>query len=150
MNTRTSPCRTVRATAGQSQQRHTRQVIERYAAAWQSGDLVAMAGCYAPGFTLHYSGNHVLAGDHVGAERACQVMAEFGRRTRRRLAAIQAIMAGPGYASILVREFFQHNGKAVELNRVLVYAIDADRLQECWVYDRNQPLVDAIINGSPA
>lgn len=123
----------------------TRATLERYAAAWRAGDLQAMADCYAPDFTLHYFGNNPLSGDHPGRDRARHIMAEFSSLTRRKLVGIVAIMAGHRHGAIIARETFRHGENRVELDRVLVYAVDNGRLEECWVYDRDQQLVDAII-----
>jgi ketosteroid isomerase-like protein len=122
-----------------------RAVVERYARAWEAGDLTALRACYHPNFTLHYFGDHPLTGDHVGLVVALATLAEVSRRTRRKLVRIVDVTAGPERAVIIAREAFERDGVVTELDRVLVYRIDADLLVECWVYDGDQALVDGFL-----
>jgi len=122
-----------------------RAVVERYARAWEAGDLAALRACYHPDFTLHYFGDHPLAGDHVGLAAALAALVEVSRRTRRRLVRIIDVMAGPERAAVIAREAFERDGVATELDRVLVYRIADDLLVECWVHDGDQALVDSFL-----
>jgi ketosteroid isomerase-like protein len=124
-----------------------RAVVERYADAWRAGDLTALRACYHPDFTLHYFGDHPLAGDHVGLAAALSTLAEVSRRTRRKLVRIVDVTAGPERAVVIAREAFERDGVVTELDRVLVYRIEADLLAECWVYDGDQALVDGFLRG---
>lgn len=124
-----------------------RAVVLRYARAWEAGDLAALYACYHPDFTLHYFGDHPLAGDHVGLAAAMAALAEVGRRTNRRLVRIIDVTAGPERAVIIAREAFERGGVVTELDRVLVYAVKGDQLAECWVHDGDQALVDGFLRG---
>lgn len=124
-----------------------RAVAERYVRAWEAGDLTALRACYHPGFTLHYFGDHPLAGDHVGLAAALAALAEVSRRTRRKLVTIVDVTAGPERAVVIAREAFERDGVVTELDRVLVYRIEGDLLAECWVYDGDQALVDGFLRG---
>jgi ketosteroid isomerase-like protein len=123
----------------------TRQAITRYASAWLAGDRAALAACYHDDFTLHYFGRNPLAGDHEGKAVALGVLAEVTRRTNRRLLAIVDVMAGPERGALLVRERFERDGKAAEVERLLVYAVRDGLLSACWVYDQDQAAVDAFL-----
>jgi ketosteroid isomerase-like protein len=125
-----------------------RAVVERYARAWEAGDLAALRACYHSAFTLHYFGDHPLAGDHVGLATALATLAEVSRRTRRKLVRIVDVMAGPERAVVIAREAFERDGVVIELERVLVYRIQDDLLAECWVYDGDQALVDGFLGAS--
>jgi len=124
---------------------HTRQAVSRYASAWLAGDRPALAACYHDDFTLHYFGRSPLAGDHKGKAAALAILAEVTSRTNRRLLAIVDVMAGPERGALLVRERFERDGKAAELERLLVYTVHDGLLGECWVYDQDQALVDAYL-----
>ncbi len=128
-----------------SRESDVRSAIERYAKAWLAGDLAAIIDCYHDDFTLHYFGSNALSGDHVGKVAALSTLAEFGRRTQRRLQAIVATMAGPQRGAIIARERLGIGSAAVELERVFVYAVRDGRLSECWSYDAEQPLIDRLI-----
>lgn len=120
-------------------------VAQRYAQAWLAGDLPAIFACYHDDFTLHYSGAHSLAGDHVGKAEALRTMAEVGRRTGRKLLDIVDVTAGEERAVIIAREAFHRDGETAEITRVLVYAIADGLLRDCWLYDFDQALVDRFL-----
>lgn len=118
-----------------------RTTVERYAEAWRAGDLAAIAGLYHETFTLHYGGAHALSGDHVGKAAALGVLAEFSRRTSRKLLGVVAVMSGPERGAIVAREVFRKGEAVAELERLLVYAVRDGQLSECWVYDADPALV---------
>lgn len=126
-----------------SHETEIRRAVERYAAAWRSGDLAAIAACYHEGFTLHYFGANALSGDHRGKPAALGVLADFSRRTRRRLVEIVAVLAGPERGAVIAREALGPDG--VEVERVLVYAVRDGLLKDCWVYDQDQALIDRLV-----
>jgi ketosteroid isomerase-like protein len=119
-----------------------RNAVTAYATAWLAGDREKMARCYHDEFTLHYSGQNPLAGVHRGKTAAFAALAEVARRANRKLIDIEDIMAGPRRGAILVRESFSRDGRTAELERLLVYAVKDGLLSECWVYDRDQAMVD--------
>ncbi|MGE0769366.1 MAG: nuclear transport factor 2 family protein [Hyphomicrobiaceae bacterium] len=125
--------------------RDVQTAIDRYAAAWLSGDMQAITACYHNEFTLHYFGNNALSGDHIGKERALVALAAFGQRTRRRLLAIQAKMYGPERGAILAREALRRGAEIVEVDRLLVYAVADGLLRECWIFDQDQRLIDEVV-----
>jgi hypothetical protein len=122
-----------------------RAAIERYAAAWLRGDLAAIVDCYHDDFTLHYFGSNALSGRHEGKPAALATLADFSRRTNRTLRAVVATMAGPERGSVVAREALGLGDGAVEVERVLVYAVRDGRLGECWVYDQDQALIDRLV-----
>jgi len=120
-----------------------RAAVTRYASAWLAGDRAAIAACYHDEFTLHYAGRNPLAGTHRGKAAAFAALAEVARRANRKLLGVDDIMAGPRRGAILVRESFSRDGRTAELERLLIYAVRDGLLSECWVYDRDQAMVDA-------
>jgi hypothetical protein len=122
-----------------------RRVVEAYAAAWKSGDLAAIAAWYHDDFTLHYGGANALSGVHAGKVAALTVLADFSRRTGRRLLEVADVMAGPQRGAIVARERLGHGDAAVEVERLLVYTAADGLLRECWVYDADQALIDRLI-----
>lgn len=118
-----------------------RTTVERYAQAWRAGDLAAIAGLYHETFTLHYGGAHALSGDHVGKAASLATLAEFSRRTGRKLSGIVAVLSGPERGAIVARETFRRGEAVAELERVLVYAVRDGQFSECWVYDADPALV---------
>ncbi len=132
-------------TASDEIKRRNLEAVERYVAAWRAGDRAALAASYHDEFTLHYFGRNPLAGDHVGKPAAIKTLVELSRRTNRRLLEIVDVMAGPHRAVVIAREAFERGGQRVELERVLVFTIKDGLLHHCWVYDRDQTLVDRFL-----
>ena len=120
-----------------------RAAIERYAAAWKSADMAAIVVCYHDDFTLHYFGRNALSGDHIGKAASLKTLAEFSKRTKRRLVSIVATLAGPERGAVIAREAIGPH--AVEIERVLVYTVKDGLLHECWVYDQDQRLIDELV-----
>lgn len=120
-------------------------VVQRYCAAWQARDRIAIERLYHDNFTLHWFGHNPLSGDHVGKPAAMNALGEFSRRANRQLLEIVDVMAGPTRATIISREVFVRDGRRVELERVLVFAIKDNQLHHCWVYDRDPELVDRFL-----
>jgi uncharacterized protein len=131
---------------GMTSEAEIRSAIDRYVHAWKAGDLAAIVACYHDEFVLHYFGRNELAGDHVGKAAALAALAEFGRRTQRRLHAIRATMVGPTRGAILAGEHLGSGNRAVLVERLLVYAVRDGKLSECWVYDADQALIDCLID----
>lgn len=123
-----------------------RSAIERYVQAWKRGDLPAIVACYHDEFVLHYFGSNQLAGDHIGKAAALGALAEFGRRTHRKLRAITATMVGPERGAIIASEYLGAGDSSVLVERLLVYAVREGLLSECWVYDADQALIDRLID----
>jgi hypothetical protein len=122
--------------------------VERYAAAWQAGDTAAIVAGYGEGFTLHYGGRNALSGDHVGKAAALGVLAEFSRRTGRRLVRIVDVLAGAERGVVIAREALGKGPDAVEVERVLVYRVAGGLFAECWVHDADQDLIDRLVGAA--
>ncbi|ABS63769.1 putative ketosteroid isomerase-related protein [Parvibaculum lavamentivorans DS-1] len=120
-------------------------VVRRYAEAWEKGDLAAIVACYHDDFTLHYGGAHSLAGTHAGKPAALAALAEFSKRTGRKLVAILDVMAGQERAVVIAREHFDNGALIADVERVLVYRIADGLLRECWLHDADQPLIDRLL-----
>ncbi|MFA6117038.1 MAG: nuclear transport factor 2 family protein [Sphingomonas sp.] len=122
-----------------------RTTLTRYAAAWRAGDLQAIAACYHDDFTLHYFGTSPLAGVHRGKRAALAILADFSRRSQRRLVEISDIAVGATRGVILVREELSIGGRPVQVDRTLIYAVRDSLLAECWVLDQDQRLIDEML-----
>jgi uncharacterized protein len=120
-------------------------VLDRYTTAWLAGDIATVAACYHDDLVLHYGGANPLSGDHVGKAAAIAALREVSRRSGRRLVSVIDKMAGAERSAVVVREAFARDGLAVELERVLIYRIEDDKLRECWLYDADQQLMDRLL-----
>lgn len=121
-----------------------RDVLDRYAAAWRSGDTEQLVAAYHPDFTLHYFGQNSLAGVHRGKSAALSVLRDFGLRTERSLVSIVSVMAGSERGGLLVRERLGREAP-VEVERLFIYRIEGGLLRESWIYDQDQRLIDGLL-----
>jgi len=119
--------------------------VRRYCDAWKRGDVAEMLACYHDEIVLHWFGSGPLAGSHRGKAAALQALGEQGKRARRSLVEIVDVLASDAHATALVRERFERDGRSEVLDRVLVYRVRGGLLAECWVYDRDQRLVDELL-----
>jgi ketosteroid isomerase-like protein len=119
--------------------------VERYAAAWKAGDMLALVQCYHPDFTLHYAGNNPYSGEHRGRAASILTLTKVSRRTKRRLLEIIDVMAGNQRGVLLAREAFERGALKAELDRMFVYSVKDGQLHECWVYDADQALMDRLL-----
>ncbi|MET0342143.1 MAG: nuclear transport factor 2 family protein [Polyangiales bacterium] len=110
-------------------------VLHAYADAWMRGDVSALAALYDDDFTLHYPGEHPLAGVHRGKPAALRVLAEVSRRVRRRLLRVTDVMSGAQRGALQVVEEWTREGETMQLDRVLVYTVRDGRLTACWLFD---------------
>ncbi|RQO61679.1 nuclear transport factor 2 family protein [Variovorax sp. KBW07] len=124
-------------------------VVQRYADAWVANDLKAIFDCYHDEVVFHYFGRSPLAGTHRGKAACLAVLKQVKERTNRRLLSIRDVLAGEHFGLIVAVEQFEHGGRAIELERLLRYAVRDDRLSECWIYDEDQRLVDEVLAAQP-
>ena len=122
-----------------------KDVVERYAKAWAAGDTAAIMASYGDDVVFHYGGRNALSGDHVGKAAALRALSDFSRRTERRLIAIVDVMAGGERGVVIAREALGKGDARVEVERTLVYRVQSGRIDECWVYDADQALVDRLV-----
>jgi uncharacterized protein len=120
----------------------TRATLDRYAQAWREGDVVGLLDAYADDVVFHYFGESDLAGAHVGKDAAVGAMLEASTRATRTLVEIVDVLVGTRLGAIVVLERFERDGASAEVQRVLLYRVEADQIAECWLYDTDQPLID--------
>ncbi len=120
----------------------TRDVLGRYAASWQAGDIDGLLGAYADNVVFHYFGATDVAGEHVGKDAAVQAMLAVSGRASRRLVEIVDILAGDSLGSIVAVEELSREDESALVRRVLNYRIENGQIAECWVLDEDQALID--------
>lgn len=116
--------------------------IRAYAEAWRRGDAPALAALYHDAFTLHYPGDHPLAGVHRGKAECLRILREVHARTDRRLIEITAIMRGGTRGALNVKERWRRDGEEALLDRVFIYSVRDGLLDNCWLYDADQRIVE--------
>ncbi len=117
-------------------------VVRRYADAWKNNDLKVIVDSYHDEVVFHYFGRSPLAGAHRGKPACLALLKQVRERTNRQLIGIRDVLAGDEYGAIVARERFVRDGRALELDRVLLYRVSDGKLLVCWVYDEDQRAVD--------
>lgn len=120
-------------------------LLRRYCDAWLRGDVATLLDCYHDEIVLHWHGQSPLAGAHRGKRAALEALAAQQQRARRTPLAVSDVLASDEHAIALTRERFERDGRAVELERVLVYRVRDGKLAECRVFDRDAALVDELL-----
>jgi uncharacterized protein len=120
----------------------TRATLERYAQAWREGDVTGLLDAYADDVVFHYFGTSDLAGDHVGKDAAVGAMLEASTRSTRTLVEIVDVLVGERLGALIAIERFERGNESAEVQRVLLYRVEADQFVECWLYDTDQPMID--------
>jgi ketosteroid isomerase-like protein len=113
-----------------------------YRDAWAAGDLARIVDAYHDDFVLHYFGTSPLAGTHTGKQAALTVLAQATQRSARELVEIQDVLAGERLGALVAVERLGPERR--EVRRLLLYTVRDDKLAECWLYDEDQPFVDAL------
>jgi uncharacterized protein len=122
------------------------EVARKYADAWVAGDAATLIGLYADDVVLHYFGQSPLAGDHAGKPAALAALARVSAQTKRGTPEVHDIIASDTHAAILAKESWMDGETPVTVNRILLYHVSDGQLTECWIYDEDQRLVDAIFS----
>jgi uncharacterized protein len=117
-------------------------VVKRYADAWVANDLPTLMDCYHDEIVFHYFGRSPLAGVHRGKPACLAILKQVGEKTNRKLVAIRDVLAGEHFGLIVAVERFERKAHSTEVERMLRYSVRDGKLDECWVYDENQKLVD--------
>ncbi len=124
----------------------TRAVLERYSSAWAAGDGATVFASYHDDLDLHYFGDNAFAGTHRGKPAAIAAMREVSVRMKRGRPTILAVMAGGDRGCVLAREtMVTPAGEPVQTDRAMLYRVADGQIRECWVYDQDQRMVDAMI-----
>jgi ketosteroid isomerase-like protein len=121
------------------------RVVRRYADAWAANDLKAIIESYHDEVIFHYAGNNPLSGTHRGKPACLAVLKQVKQKTNRKLISIRDVLAGQAFGLIIAVEEFEHQGRPVQLERLLRYTIRDGKLAECWIHDSDQALIDEIL-----
>ncbi len=120
----------------------TLRVLRAYAQAWLAADLEKVLASYHEDIELHYMGESPLAGTHRGRDAAFAVLAQASTRTARKLIDVEDVLAGESLGALIAVEDLGDPPQRVR--RVLLYRVQDGKLRECWLFDENQRLIDAM------
>jgi ketosteroid isomerase-like protein len=111
--------------------------------AFATADVPALVDLFAEDIVWHYPGQSSLAGDHVGRERVLWLLGQFAERTGDDYRAeLQQVMANDDYAAGWARDVGRREGKTLDVNAVVVFRLQGDRVAEAWHYFDDQRALD--------
>jgi ketosteroid isomerase-like protein len=122
------------------------EIVRRYADAWAAGDAATLVPLYHDDIVLHWFGQNPLAGDHIGKPAALAALGQMIARTKRGAPEIHDVLGSDTHAAILAQENWMEGDTPVTINRVLIFHVRDEKLSECWVYDEDQRMVDALLS----
>ena len=102
-----------------------------------------MFAMYADDIVVHYGGRSPYAGVHRGRDRFIEVLVESSIRAQRSLLSIDALFETSSEGAIFTTESVVLGDETQIVKRALRFRVDDLRIQECWLYDQDQHVVDA-------
>ena len=120
-------------------------VLRRFYAALEIGDMATVAALMAPGVVLHVPGRNQLAGDYHGLEgigrfaALSSAVAVGGTHV-----SVLDVMSGDGHVAALCRvEARRADGAPLENRTIHLARLEAGRVAEVWYHNFDQHAVDA-------
>jgi len=118
-------------------------VVQTYADAWLSGDLVTVLGSYHRELTLTWPGTHRLAGVYQGLDASLTALASLQEVTARQPIVVHDITDTAGRISLDVTErWIDGDGAATDVRRTMHFTVADDLLHTCEVVESAPQLVD--------
>jgi ketosteroid isomerase-like protein len=123
-----------------------RELMDRYMAAWQSGDIAGVQACYGEDVVMHILGRSSHAGTYHGLVEWSEVIARIYNDTdgKADITEVHDVLVSDQHAVALVRERFCRGERCVDTDRVVVYELRDDLIREIWTYDSDPYAYDAL------
>jgi ketosteroid isomerase-like protein len=119
-------------------------LIRRYTTALAAGDMPTVLPFYADDLVVHVPGSSRHAGTYHGPEAVLEYYTRVGRDTDGGFRDVQVrdILASDEHVAVLVDWRLHRNGRTLDVDRVVIYRIAAERIAEIWVRDWDQAAYD--------
>ncbi len=123
------------------------EVVRAYCDAWMAGDTVAVLGLYHEDLTLHWSGRHRFAGDHVGRQASIEALLGLQAVTNRVPVEFVEVHEGSMSVAVVVCERWSRDGdsgdtEVLEHERCLNFTIQDGQVRSCRIYESAQREID--------
>ena len=127
-------------------------LIRRYSAALTAGKAADALPFYTEDLVLHIPGRSPHAGTFRGQDAVLAYYTRLFRDTDGRFTplGVDDILASDSHAASLVRWKVERNGRTMEIDRVVIYRIEAGRIAEIWVRDWDQYGYDELFEDASA
>ena len=119
-------------------------LMRRYSQAMQAGEAATALPFYAEDLVLHVPGRSSHAGTFHGQDAVLAYYTRVFRETDGgpEVLAVDDILASDDRAAILVRWRLRRGDRSIDVDRVVIYRIVAERIAEIWVRDFDQYAYD--------
>jgi ketosteroid isomerase-like protein len=116
------------------------EFMRRYSAALTAGQAAEVLPYYAEDLVLHIPGRSPHAGTFHGQDAVLAYYTRIFRDTEGRFESlgVDDILASDTHAASLVRWRVTRGERTLEIDRVVVYRIEDERIAEIWVRDWDQ------------
>ena len=116
------------------------ELMRRYSAALTAGQAAEVLPYYAEDLVLHIPGRSPHAGTFHGQDAVLAYYTRIFRDTEGRFESlgVDDILASDTHAASLVRWRVTRGDRTLEIDRVVVYRIENERIAEIWVRDWDQ------------
>jgi len=122
------------------------ELMRRYSAALTAGKAADALPFYAEDLVLHIPGRSPHAGTFHGQDAVLAYYTRIFRDTDGKFQplGVDDILASDTHAASLVRWRVERDGRAIEIDRVVIYRIVDERIAEIWVRDWDQYAYDEL------
>jgi hypothetical protein len=120
------------------------EVLAGYAAAWEGGRPEEAWTYYSDDVVMRLPGRGTLAGDHRGREAVIAAIQALLARTGDSSAEVEVLdrLVSGDRVAMVVREVVTRGDERLELRRVNVYRVEADKIAEIDIFEADQYEVD--------
>ena len=127
------------------------ELMRRYSATLTAGKAADALPFFAEDLVLHIPGRSPHAGTFRGQDAVLAYYTRVFRDTDGRFEplGVDDILASDTHAASLVRWRVERHGRTIEIDRVVVYRIEAGRIAEIWVRDWDQYAYDELFADVP-
>ena len=128
------------------------EFIRRYSETLTAGKAADVLPFFAEDLVLHIPGRSPHAGSFRGKDAVLAYYTRIFRDTEGRFQplGVDDILASDTHAASLVRWRVERDGRVLEIDRVVVYRIEDEKIAEIWVRDWDQYAYDELFADAEA
>ena len=120
-------------------------LAQRVLAAWNSGDVAAVAATYAGDGVMRIAGDNLISGTFRGRAAFAAQLERIGRAGVVRIEATEAILASARHVMVFLRAVCERGDNRLEAAFVFAFKVGPDgRWQELWFLPDDQAAFDRV------
>jgi ketosteroid isomerase-like protein len=125
-------------------------LLQRYFAALTTGEAAQALPFFTDETALHIPGRSPHAGTYRGQDAVLAYYTRIFQDTEGRFEnlGVSDILASDGHAAALVHWRVSRGDRTMDIDRVVIYRIEGDKILEMWVRDWDQYAYDELFAGA--